>query len=275
MVWWNTLRLKSNSPEVRRKALENLDATGDPRALELLVAGAGGRGRPGALRGGQGTGAGSKSRIRATPWSARCRIRQGRARGGGGGLGRLGDGPAHSRHSRDLLKDSDSRRAGVRGGGGAAQPGLETLHRRGAGVFEVALGHARAAALAGQAAVKALVTELKHDTSFKRRAAAEALEDVDDPRTTQPLLAALKDEDPTVRVSAIHALSKDASAEVMPRVLALFRDGSLREAGGGRGAGQTRRSGARARIPRGCWRPELRSAVGGGSVSRAGSVIRR
>ena len=60
--------------------------------------------------------------------------------------------------------------------------------------------------------MKALVTELKHDTSFQRRAAAEALEEVDDPRATQPLLAALKDEDPTVRVSAIHALSKDTSA---------------------------------------------------------------
>ena len=56
-----------------------------------------------------------------------------------------------------------------------------------------------AASFAGQAAVKALVTELKHDTSFKRRAAAEALEDVDDPQATQPLLAALKDEDPTVQ----------------------------------------------------------------------------
>ena len=86
-------------------------------------------------------------------------------------------------------------------------------------LFDVALGHTRAAAFAGQAAVKALVGELKHDTSFKRRAAAEALEDVDDPRATQPLLAALNDDDPTVRVSAIHALSKDASAEVTPKLL--------------------------------------------------------
>ena len=39
MVWWNTLRLRSNSPEVRRKALESLDAAGDARALELLIAG--------------------------------------------------------------------------------------------------------------------------------------------------------------------------------------------------------------------------------------------
>ena len=90
--------------------------------------------------------------------------------------------------------------------------------------FDIALGHTRAAALAGQFAVQALVSELKHDTSFKRRAAAEALEDVDDPRATQPLLAALKDEDPTVKVSAIHALGKDPSMEVVPRLLGLLRD---------------------------------------------------
>ena len=39
MVWLNTLRLKSNSPEVRRKALETLDPAGNARALELLLAG--------------------------------------------------------------------------------------------------------------------------------------------------------------------------------------------------------------------------------------------
>ena len=41
MVWLNTLRLKSNSPEVRRKALETLGACRDARALELLLAGLG------------------------------------------------------------------------------------------------------------------------------------------------------------------------------------------------------------------------------------------
>ena len=32
MIWWNTLRLKSSSPEVRRKALESLNTTGDTHA---------------------------------------------------------------------------------------------------------------------------------------------------------------------------------------------------------------------------------------------------
>jgi HEAT repeat protein len=48
------------------------------------------------------------------------------------------------------------------------------------------------------------------------------LEEVDDPRATQPLLAALKDEDPTVRVSAIHALSRDADAGVTLNLLDLI-----------------------------------------------------
>ncbi len=91
-------------------------------------------------------------------------------------------------------------------------------------MFEVALGHTHAASFAGEAGVKALVGELKHDTSFKRRAAAEALEDVADPQATLPLLAALKDQDPTVRVSAIHALSKDNSGRVTLKLLERLRD---------------------------------------------------
>ena len=137
-------------------------------------------------------------------------------------LGRIGDSRAFP-HLTCLLKDSHP---SVRTAAAAALRSLGWKPSTGEeqALFDVALGHAHAAAFAGQAAVKALVSELKHDTSFKRRAAAEALEDVDDPRATQPLLAALGDEDPTVRVSAIHALSKDAGAEVTLNLLALLRD---------------------------------------------------
>ena len=138
------------------------------------------------------------------------------------GLGRLGDGSAASPLAR-LLNDPNP------GARAAAAAALRSLGWRPStpeeqAVFEVALGHTRAAGFAGQAAVTALVNELKNDTSFNRRAAAEALENVDDPRTTQPLLAALRDEDPTVRVSAIHALGKATTAEVWPKLVALFRD---------------------------------------------------
>src|ERR1043166_5015890 len=38
MVWLNNLRLKSKSPEARRKVLEALEGAADPRTQELLVA---------------------------------------------------------------------------------------------------------------------------------------------------------------------------------------------------------------------------------------------
>jgi HEAT repeat protein len=126
-------------------------------------------------------------------------------------------------HLIDLLQDSHS---GVRRTAAAALRSLDwkPSSKEEVAMFEVALGHAHAAAFAGQASVKALVTELKHDTSFQRRAAAEALEEVDDPQATQPLLAALRDADPSVRVSAIYALSRDASGEVTLRLRERFRD---------------------------------------------------
>src|SRR5207244_1322388 len=62
-----------------------------------------------------------------------------------------------------------------------------------------------------------------HDTSFVRRAAAEALQGLADPRAVQPLLAALEDPDSTVRVSAIHALTKDTSELVTGKLARLLR----------------------------------------------------
>ena len=41
MVWWNTLRLRSNRPAVRQQGLESLGATEGSRLLEPLIAGLG------------------------------------------------------------------------------------------------------------------------------------------------------------------------------------------------------------------------------------------
>jgi HEAT repeat protein len=137
-------------------------------------------------------------------------------------LGRMGDPQACGALSL-LLNDP---KATVRTAAGTALKNLgwtpATPEEK--AVFEVASGNARGAAFAGQAGVKALVTDLKHDTSFKRRAAAEALQEVNDPRALQPLLVAVQDEDPTVRVSAIHALSRQSEAPVTPTLLKLLRD---------------------------------------------------
>jgi HEAT repeat protein len=90
--------------------------------------------------------------------------------------------------------------------------------------FEIATGHAGAATHAGEAAVVPLVNELKSDTGFLRRAAAEALEQMNDPRRIQPLLAAARDPDATVRVSAIYALANETTPEVATMLVNTFRD---------------------------------------------------
>jgi HEAT repeat protein len=89
---------------------------------------------------------------------------------------------------------------------------------------EAAPGNTEGAAPAGHPGVKALVTDLKHDTSFKRRAAAEALQEISDPRALKPLLRAVADKDQTVRVSAIHALSRQLEKAVTPTLLKLLCD---------------------------------------------------
>jgi HEAT repeat protein len=205
MGLWNTLRLKSNSPEVRRKALESLDAAKDPRSLEPLVAGLrdeDAQVRCAAVKGlEQIKNEQSVAALANALKDPSSDVREAAA----AALGQLGD-AAISRELANLLKDSAP---AVRASTAAAlrSLGWRPSNPEEQAAFEVALGNTRSAALAGQAAVKALVTELKHDTSFNRRAAAEALEHVDDRRATQPLLAALGDQDPTVKVSAIHALS--------------------------------------------------------------------
>ena len=194
MGLWNTIRLKSSSPEVRRKALESLDTTRHARALEPLLAGLGDEDaqvRCAAVRGlAQIEGDESVAALVSALHDPSSEVREAAA----AALGRLGNARRFP-PPRSFVDRLASRRADSRGRR-PAQPGLETRHPRGAGHVRSRPRPRSAAAFAGEAAVKALVTELKHDTSFQRRAAAEALENVDDPRATQPLLAALKDADP-------------------------------------------------------------------------------
>ena len=185
MVWWNTLRLKSNCPEVRRKALESLNPTRDARAFELLLASLGDEDaqvRCAAVKGLEQVRDDPSMIALATALKdPNSEVREAAA----AVLGRVGDARTFP-YLAGLLKDSHP---GARRSAAAAlrSLGWKPSTSEEVALFEVALGHARAAAFEGQAAVKALVTELKHDTSFHRRAAAEALENVDDPRATQPL----------------------------------------------------------------------------------------
>jgi HEAT repeat protein len=90
--------------------------------------------------------------------------------------------------------------------------------------FEIALGNTRVAVFAGDAALDPLVSEIRDDTGFQRRAAVEALKDLSDPRRVGPLLQALKDNESSVRVSAIHALERELDEKVTSELLKRFRD---------------------------------------------------
>src|SRR5439155_11427394 len=207
MVWWNNLQLKSRNPEARRKAIEALKPPGDERTLEILVA---------ALADDDGEVRGAAARAfeqikhpNAGP-ALIAAVRQGSPdlrQAAVTALGHLGD-VSPTRLLADLLKHSNpAMRAAA--AGALRRLAWKPSTREEQALFEIALGNTRAAAFAGEAALQPLVTELKHDTSFQRRAAAEALANVNDPRRIQPLLAAARDPDATVRVSAIHALGKE------------------------------------------------------------------
>src|SRR5262249_6654340 len=121
------------------------------------------------------------------------------------------------------LADSDP---DVRAGAAAA---LRRLHWHPAtdeeqALFDVASGNTRAAALKGDAALSPLLIELQHRFSTKRRAAAEALEVVSDPRRIKPLLTATSDEDPNVRVWAALALKQECAHEVRAALGQLLRN---------------------------------------------------
>jgi HEAT repeat protein len=75
-------------------------------------------------------------------------------------------------------------------------------------LFEIALGNPRGAVRSGSEAVSPLASELSSDSSFFRRAVAEVLKDLDDPRATNSLVkAATYDPDVSVRIAAIYGLA--------------------------------------------------------------------
>ncbi|HEY7419062.1 MAG TPA: HEAT repeat domain-containing protein [Ktedonobacteraceae bacterium] len=91
-------------------------------------------------------------------------------------------------------------------GGNAVQPLIATLHDRDRSVRKAcaqALGK-----IADPRAVPALISTLEDRARSVRRAAAEALGNLSDLHALQPLIQTLQDEDAQVRSSAARALSK-------------------------------------------------------------------
>lgn len=225
MSWWHQLRLRSRDPETRRKAVADLSAVEPNRALQTLVEFA-----------------------RDPDSGVRCEVVR---------LLALCEYPDATRTLHSLLRDPQPQ---VRCAAAAAlgptarkeacawlvpllrdrEPqvrctaaqSLRTLGWRPANgeeasLFEMSLGDRRASVVMTGAAVQTMATQLlQHDTAFFRRAAAEALGRAREPERIAPLLTALKDADPVVRVSAIHALAQTEEGEVANALLHCLRDAS-------------------------------------------------
>ena len=226
MIWWNSLRLRSKNPEIRRNAIEGLHvgtgSAANSRVFEVLAAGLNDDDLK--VRCAAARVLGDLEDERAVDLlmpllsSSSPDLRQTAAVA----LGHLRDPRAvdplvlmlRSANPQDRAKAGEALRDL-----GWTPPNLDDQ-----ALFDVAIGNARAASFRGEAAIDPLVSELQHDTSFARRSAAEALEGVKDPRRIQPLLAALRDADPTVRVSAIHAFAAENAKPVVDALIRALHD---------------------------------------------------
>ena len=224
MDWWNNFRAKSKDPRIRRKVIESLNLEGEvqPATIELIAAGLGDE--DAGVRAAAATAMGSTGNERATESllpllrDANPEVRRAAVMG----LGQVRDGRA-SAAVATLLHDVS---ASVRQGAALAleRMGWRPSSEEEQASYEIALGNTRAASLKGQAAVNPLLSELGDKAESLRRAAAEALEGVDDPRRVKPLLQAAADPEPNVRVSAIHALAKAGGDQVTEVLLRGLRD---------------------------------------------------
>ena len=222
MAWLASFRLKSANPKVRCKAIENLSESGRSRDTERIFASltdVSPQVRCAAIRAlERRNNHDSLPSLISALHDSNYEVRQAAARA----LGHLRDRQAIEPLAA-TLKDADP---AVRTAAAVALRALgwkastkEELAR-----YEIALGNTPGTSSLGEAAVNPLVAELRNETSFYRRAAAEALKELNDPRKVGPLIEALKDPDSTVRATALHSLQFVTSEEVTGEILRLFRD---------------------------------------------------
>ncbi|HEX4343913.1 MAG TPA: HEAT repeat domain-containing protein [Verrucomicrobiae bacterium] len=211
----NKWRLKSGDPQVRRLAVERLAESNSLQAVEALVS---------CL-------CDKDAIVRRTAARAFSEITDGRSvtalvtalndsnyevRGAAAlALGRQGD-LSSIKALIHCLRDPKSR---VRNAAALSlrKLGWKPRDKEDHALFEIALGNPRGAVRAGSDAVAPLASELSCDTSLCRRAVAEVLRDLNDPRATNSLLkAATFDPDVSVRVAAIYGLADMEASLAVP-----------------------------------------------------------
>jgi len=211
----NKWRLRSHNPQIRRLAVENLAASKDIHAVELLV----------------GCLCDSDTIVRHVAAHAFISITDQRSitalikaladpnhevrAAAALALGRQGD-LASIKPLIHSLRDPKSR---VRNSAaiGLRKLGWKPHSKEDHALFEIALGNPRGAVRSGDEAVSPLASELSSDSSFFRRAVAEVLKDLDDPRATNSLVkAATYDSDVSVRIAAIYGLADMEDSLALP-----------------------------------------------------------
>lgn len=215
MTIWNTFRLKTGNAQTRQKAIDRLMLSKSLKSVELLV----------------GCLADEDAMVRRAAANAFNRITDQRAinalikslddenwevrAAAATALGRQGD----QRGLAPLVAKLRDQKGRVRccAASSLRKLGWKTTDKLEHALFEIALGNPKAAARSGADAVESLTSELSHNTSFFRRAVAEVLKDLNDPRAVKSLLkAALHDDDITVHIAAIYGLASVNHEEVVP-----------------------------------------------------------
>jgi HEAT repeat protein len=218
MIWLNNLLLKSPSPQLRRKAIENLTGSGKSRDTDHFVASLGDESpqvRCAAVRALEKVKTIDSARsIAAALRDASYEVREAAARA----LSRLGF-AASTTPLAAALKDPDP--AVLAAVAGALRAlGWKPSTSQESARFEIALGNIPAPIRQIQAASP----EVRFDTQFLRRAAADAVRAMNDPGKIALLVADLHHNDPKTRISAVHALGQLSSDSVTVELLKLFRD---------------------------------------------------
>src|SRR5262249_3363620 len=182
MMWIQRLQLKSGNPATRRKVIEGLGLEGEVETAIFEMVSACLNDEDALVRAAAAKALGAVQNEGAVE-ALMSHVRDSRPEVRGAvvaSLGQLGDGRAVSIVAAALRDEADIVRE-------KAAVALQRLRWSPANdeeraLFDVVLGHAQAAAFKGGAAVNPLVSELAHKTDSARRAAAAALEGVEDAR---------------------------------------------------------------------------------------------